>query len=245
MTESEAARLERERQRHDDHEHRAARSSIGHFYGMSAGHQSYRERLLEVPRGATVLEYGCGRNAFARRLARGGADVTGIDLSPASVAWARDRIPNRLRRRLRYEVMNAEALDLPDDHFDVVVGSGILHHLDIERAYAEVARVLRPGGYALFVEPLGHNPLVNLFRRLTPKLRSEDEHPLTVADLRAARRWFADVRVDHHDLTVLAVGVTGRRLPRIEAQLRRLDRWLLARLPPLRRWSWTVVLRLA
>jgi SAM-dependent methyltransferase len=239
------ARLERERAFHDDASHHEARGGrTGRFYALSAGHRRYIERLRDVPRGAEVLEYGCGRAAVGGRLARRGVTVTGIDLSPASVERARNRIGPKQRGRLRFLEMNAEALDFPDDSFDVVCGSGILHHLDVERAYREVARVLRPDGYALFVEPLGHNPLINLYRRRTPELRSEDEHPLELADLDAARRWFGRVDTEHHDLTVLAAGAVRRSLPRLEAALHRVDDVLFRRLPASRRWSWTVVLRL-
>ena len=58
-----------------------------------------------------------------------------------------------------YLAMNPEHLDFGDGAFDVVCGTGILHRLDLGRALAEVARVLRPSGSAVFVEPLGCSPL--------------------------------------------------------------------------------------
>src|SRR3546814_13720576 len=80
--------------------------------------------------------------------------------------------------------MNAEAMDFPDDSFDLVFGSGIIHHLDIDRAFAEIARVLRPGGRAVFVEPPGLNPAIEIYRRLTPGAPPPAAHPLPPHHLR-------------------------------------------------------------
>jgi ubiquinone/menaquinone biosynthesis C-methylase UbiE len=64
--------------------------------------------------------------------------------------------------------MNAEATTFPDNSFDLICGSSILHHLNLDKACAEIRRILRPDGGAVFIEPLGHNPLINMFRKLTP-----------------------------------------------------------------------------
>jgi SAM-dependent methyltransferase len=143
--------------------------------------------------------------------------------------------------------MNAEATTFADGRFDAVVGSGILHHLDLDAAAAELARILDPRGTAVFLEPLGHNPLVNLYRRLTPDLRTEDEHPLRVEDLRRLHWDFAEVDVTFHVLTALAaVPVTrfGRLGSLVARGLDRLDRVLFRLVPPLRRFAWIVVIRL-
>jgi hypothetical protein len=96
----------------------------------------------------------------------------------------------------------------------------------------------------VFLEPLGHNPFVNLFRRLTPRLRSEDEHPLLEADLDALREVFRDVRVDRFALlTPLAIPLLRWRFgSRLVALLERADRWLFARSARARRWAWIVVI---
>jgi hypothetical protein len=47
-----------------------------------------------------------------------------------------------------------------------------------------MTKILQPKGKAIFIEPLGHNFLINLYRRLTPNIRSADEHPLLAKDLK-------------------------------------------------------------
>lgn len=142
--------------------------------------------------------------------------------------------------------MDAEALELPDGSFDVVCGTSIVHHLDV-RVYGEIARVLLPSGRAVFLEPLGHDPVINAYRRLTPALRTPDEHPLHLSDIEAAREWFAACEVEHFGLASLAaVAAHGRpAFARVAGRLRAIDRRLFATVPALRRCSWTVVLVLS
>jgi ubiquinone/menaquinone biosynthesis C-methylase UbiE len=75
-----------------------------------------------------------------------------------------------------FHVMDGHALAFPDQSFDVVVGKAILHHMDFAAAIDEIRRILKPGGSALFVEPLRDNPFLKLARTLTPKARTPDGH---------------------------------------------------------------------
>lgn len=89
-----------------------------------------------------------------------------------------------------FRVMDAHKLDFPDNHFDFVYGVAILHHLDFETALKEIARVTKPGGRILFVEPLRLNPIAQIVRLLTPKARTPDERPLGREELRIIERYF-------------------------------------------------------
>lgn len=196
--------------------------------------------------GARILEFGCGDSSYAVKLSQWGGQVTAIDISDEAIEQTRRRVveagyldQTSLRR------MNAEALDFPDASFDLVVGRAILHHLDLEKSYAAIARVLRPGGAAIFLEPLAHNPLINLYRRMTPHLRTEDEHPLTMRDLRAARRHFDDVRLRY--FTLLSMGaLAAARAPRFFQPmlngLDKADRALFRAIPAAGRWAWTAAM---
>lgn len=234
----------------DFHDRRFATTSdrrTAKYYAVESGVDSYRHRLeAEVAAGCRVLEYGCGTGSAAFDLARSGADVTAIDVSAVAIAEA----PAEARRRgvgVRFLTMDAHRLEFGDDAFDVVCGSGILHHLDLATALPEVARVMRPGGVALFYEPLGTNPAINLYRRLTPSIRTPDEHPLVPSDLRLAKRWFGEVESDYHTFLALAGAVLARLGParRLTPVLVRLDRWLFDRIPVTRRLAWVIVLRLS
>ena len=139
----------------------------------------------------------------------------------------------------KFDVINAEELEFEDAAFDVIFGSGIIHHLDVPRAYSELSRVLAPGGSAVFVEPLGHNPLIRVFRNRTPELRTPDEHPLVKSNYLLAREYFDRIDVTLYGLATLAaipVLRTGIAGPVISAG-KMIDRVLLRR-PGIRWWAW-------
>lgn len=238
------ARLEREREFHDRAFAEDVRASAKRFYAVTAGMLDWYEQLLSARApGARVLEYGCGPGSRAFHLARHGARVVGIDISPVAIEQASERgRAEGLHESLEFRVMDAEQLAFPDDSFDVVCGSGILHHLDLARAYREIARVLKPDGAAVFTEPLGHNPAINAYRNRTPALRTVDEHPLLSRDLELAEQFFAQVDTRFFALSsLLAVPLRGRPgFERVLHGLDALDRWLFRVAPPLRKQAWMV-----
>jgi SAM-dependent methyltransferase len=97
--------------------------------------------------GERVLDVGCGAPAFlVRNFLRGGAAVTGVDLSGASLALAQRHLEVSGKRGTLCQA-SAEDLPFADRSFDFVTSSGVLHHApSTERSIAEVRRVLKPGG---------------------------------------------------------------------------------------------------
>ena len=242
-------RLQREREFQDSRiiEEDAARQPADKYYVlMRRPRDRYTHRVLELGRGRRLLEYGCSDGEATRAWATRGTLTTGIDLSPEAIRVARERAA-RAGLDIRYEVMNAEAMTFADREFDVIAGTGILHHLDLDRAYAEIARVLDDDGHAVFIEPLGHNPIINLYRRLTPAMRSEDEHPLQVRDLRLASSHFETVDCRYCNLfTLAAVPLRNTPLFRpVHAALRALDTALFTLLPFTQRYAWMVLIEVS
>jgi 2-polyprenyl-3-methyl-5-hydroxy-6-metoxy-1,4-benzoquinol methylase len=142
--------------------------------------------------GKKVLDIGCGFGEKSLYLAKMGAQVNGIDISNKYVESAKDSAEKiALSGRCDFEVMDAHHLEFPDNHFDLVVGRGIIHHLDLQVCLLEMRRVLKPGGRAIFLEPLADNPLLKFFRVLTPRARTVDEKPLTATDLAWVEREWA------------------------------------------------------
>lgn len=236
------ARLERERAFHDRAFAENVRARTKRFYAVApAMYRWYESTLQAHAGGARALEYGCGPGSRAFDLARCGAHVVGIDISPVAIeqATARGRSEG-LSDRLEFRVMDAERLDFGDDSFDLVCGSGILHHLELDRAYSEVARVMTSAGIGVFTEPLGHNPAINAFRNRTPALRTPDEHPFLMSDLERASRYFGSVDTTFFTLTPLAaIPLIGRsRFDAVVRTLETVDRVAFRALPPLRRHAW-------
>lgn len=241
---------ERERDFHNEAYTDLRRRRVWGFYDVTqASHDRFRELLArESPAGKEVLEFGCGLTTQAISLANQGAYVTGIDISDVAVEQARTSAEEHgVDDRTKFVRMDAEALEFDDHAFELVCGSGILHHLDLAKAYRQLARVLRPEGAGVFIEPLGHNPAINLFRNRTPGLRTPDEHPLVERDFDLARASFGEVGLNYFHLAgLLAIPFRKRSaFPRVLSALDAADRELFRLLPPARKHGWMVVLRLA
>jgi SAM-dependent methyltransferase len=150
----------------------------------------------------TVLELGCGTGYFTRELARSGADIVAIDVSPELLEIART---NCSAPNVRYEIQNAYALSYSNATFDSVVGSSVLHHLEIEEAVREIYRVLKPGGTIYFTEPNMLNPQIAIQKNVPWIKRRLGDSP----DETAFFRWqlrrlleqagYGDIRIEPFD----------------------------------------------
>jgi SAM-dependent methyltransferase len=142
--------------------------------------------------------------------------------------------------------MAAEQLAFRAETFDRVVGFGLLHHADPAALGPEVRRVLRPGGRALFREPLGTKPVLRFARERLPyrnKHRSLNENPLDYTDIHQVGRLFRATRVrEFYLFSMISRVVRGETsFPALWA----LDEFLIQRLPLVRRWCRYVLVEYA
>ena len=147
-----------------------------------------------------LLDFGCGPGIYSLLFAKVGFHVSGFDISPNNIAIAEQLAEKYgLSNQVEFKIGAGERLEYDDETFDVVIGVDILHHVDIEHSVGECLRVLKPGGSAIFKEPVQvpvFDPLrESAFGRwLLPKDRSlerhitEDERKLTNQDLQTIRR---------------------------------------------------------
>lgn len=198
-----------------------------------------------------VLEYGCGTGWVTRELARRGASVSAFDISPEAVAKTRETLhADGVLHRCDVQVMAGEKLEYAADTFDAAVGFAILHHLDLRPAIAEMHRVLKPGGRALFAEPLDSNPLIRLYRRLTPQYRTADEAPLDLDTFFTHVNAFA--RIDHREQLLLAMAAPAccyipgmsRFAAGAQRSLMRVDDVILRLAPWAGKWAWYSIIEL-
>ena len=241
----EKQRYERERQFHNWVFTAEGRSSVGKFYSVADVSQGYYRERIWARRGHDVLEMGCGSGSVALFLGRD-VSFTAIDISDVAV---RATLQEARAKGIAgsYLLMNAEETAFADHSFDLICGQGILHHLNLKKACAEIQRILRPHGSAVFIEPLGHNALINLYRKLTPQIRSIDEHPLLIRDMRDIRSYFAKVEVRYFCLLSLAA-VPLRKwkiFPAVKTTLERVDSSLFRTLPVSGRYAWMMVMTMS
>lgn len=169
------------------------RPGNSYWHVMSVVKQNFRSGDQKL------LDFGCGRGESSIIFSRIGYEVFGFDLSPNNIAIAK-RLAHQygMTERTHFDISAAEQLDYPDDFFDIVVGTDILHHVEISKALSECSRVLRNGGVAIFHEPI-RVPVFDTLREtrfgkwLVPKGVSlerhvtQDERKLTVDDLETIR----------------------------------------------------------
>lgn len=194
--------------------------------------------------GKQVLEYGCGLGEISTLLAKSGAHVTTFDLSHKSVQMCRQRAKlNLVDAGIGLCVAAGENLPYADESFDVVFGKAILHHLDADLGWVDISRVLKCGGRAVFVEPMGMNPVLNFVRDHVPyphKNPRGADRPVNYVDIRKWGRGFS--KFNYREIQLFSMLERGFGFGRQFFFFRRVDDVLLARLPALRRYCRYVVM---
>lgn len=208
-------------------------------------------RILETlgqVRGKHICEIGCGGGGLTRELAARGAYVSASDISTEAVRLARKVSEEFIPKQVEVKEMDACSLTYEDGSFDFVVGISILHHVEIDKVSREISRVLKPGGKAVFVEPLAHNLLANIWRRLSPSARTPDEWPLSYSEILKMGKLFGSVEYQEFALLTLSSSLVylithSQRLKEKSAEfLSRLEPAFLKICKPLRRYSGAILI---
>jgi len=144
--------------------------------------------------GKRLLDIGAGLGESSVYFALQGARVTMTDISPGMVQTGR-----ALARRYGVEVegivSEAEDLGVAAETFDFVYIANTIHHVrDRDALFQKIHRALKAGGRFFSCDPLAYNPAINVYRRIATEVRTEDESPLQIGDLRLARKYFPNVQ---------------------------------------------------
>lgn len=207
-----------------DEGHARARRPLDHERFLAA-EGLLPERCLVEPAGLRVLEIGPGAGRTVRALAQGGARVIAVDLCAPHL---RSHVPAALCGG------RGEQLPLRRASVDAVIVQTTAMHLRIEALFAEVRRVLRPGGFFVLLEPQPYHPVVALYRLLLSAGRGSSPRYLSRRDLGLLVASFPVTRISYHGLfSPLLPVAQGRRA-------RQLDAFLIRRLGWTRRLAWFV-----
>ncbi|MDC0903155.1 class I SAM-dependent methyltransferase [Pelagibacteraceae bacterium] len=165
--------------------------------------EDFFKYLEKKSNNAEILDYGCGTGLSIEKVAKfNPKKITGIDISDVSIQKAIDKAREG-RINVEYKIDNCEKTKFDQNSFDIVYGTGILHHLQIDKCLEEIRRILKPGGTLVFIEPLGTNPIINLYRKFTPKSRSDDEHPLVNKDFDFINSKFIETKIKYYGFLTL------------------------------------------
>jgi SAM-dependent methyltransferase len=219
-------------------------------------------RQMGSLRGKKILDIGSGLGESSVYFALQGAIVTAVDVSPRMVQTAID-LGKRYGVEIRGIVAVGEDLRLPPDEFDLVYTANTIHHIqDREKLFMQIRGALKPGGRFFSYDPIAYNPVINIYRRMANKVRTEDESPLTRSDLRLVKRYLQNVQHREFWLASLLLFVKYYLVDRVHPNadrywkrilketpatlgwwmpLRALDA-VLSRLPLLRYLAWNMVI---
>jgi SAM-dependent methyltransferase len=154
--------------------------------------------IARVPKGARVLDAGCGSGAFSEHLLELGLEVTGVDISEGLIRLAKTNLPGG-----KFLAGDIFKTGLPPGSCDAVFCGAVLHHFPgrLREAFAEFSRLLIPGGKVYFFEPYAHSVNSFLWYKVFSIDRTPGEAALAPAAVErafgtAGFRNFSFVRVD-------------------------------------------------
>jgi 2-polyprenyl-3-methyl-5-hydroxy-6-metoxy-1,4-benzoquinol methylase len=206
----------------------------------------YYFHLIGDVKNKRVLEIACGSGITTSVLALKGAEVYAYDISPEALALTRKRAEaNGLSDRIHLEVGHDIRQVFPGEQFDIVSGWAVLHHLPLKDLGQIIYSRVKPGGCAIFSEPVVNSRVLGFVRNLIPY------HPVEVTEDEIALndRIIADIAKPFTQMTQREFQCISRIYPLFKEQrglvdaVHRLDR-LLMKAKPLRRFASVIVFAL-
>ena len=211
----------------------------------------------------SLLDLGCGLGEVSVYFAIKGADVTACDISDGMLKSAKS-LAKKNNVKIKTHLTAAEDLKFPkDSSFDVIYAGNLFHHVDIEQTLDQIKPHIKPNGVLVSWDPIAYNPVINIYRKIAKRVRTEDEHPLTLEDIGRFRNKFRHVETRYFWFSTLIIftimALVQRRNPNKERYWKMViteaDRWapiykplekfdnlILKFLPPLRFLCWNVVI---
>lgn len=202
----------------------------------------------EKIKGKKVLDYGCGAGIHLEWLALSVGEVKGIDLSEKSLEIAKKMVQKKkLESKVKLLLMDCEKMEFPDNSFDVIFDGGSFSSLDLKNVLPELKRVLKPNGFVIGIETLGHNPFTN-FKRLINKITGKRtawaaEHIFKIEDLKRVKEYFNKIETYYFHLISWALfpclGLPGGRF--LLKFFEKIDKFLLFIFPFFKRYCFKIV----
>jgi len=192
-----------------------------------------------------VLDYGCGSGEEIVPLRQRGAQVVGIDISPDLIAVARERL-RRHGTDADLRVGSAYDTQLADQSVDVVFCMSLLHHLELDRAKAEICRVLKPNGLFIFKEPIRFSGTMKILRRIFPAKEdvSDFEYPLNQKQVNNLAEGFQVLASRYFRTPLVPLFTRNINSSYLQRNIWLWDAWIMKRVRPLEHFSTTLVVAL-
>lgn len=213
-------------------------------------------------RGKKILELGCGLGEASVYMAKQGAEVFATDISDGMLNLAK-KLAEKHAVQINTKKSYSDQIDFDDETFDIVYAANLLHHVDIERTLKEAVRVLKKGGVFVSWDPIAHNPLINIYRKKATAVRTEDEHPLKMNELKIFKKHFSSISYDTTWFFTLWIFLKfylidkidpnkerywkkiltdNKKLEKTYNRLEKIDNIVLRIFPFLKRYCWNIVI---
>ena len=203
----------------------------------------YAFHLLGEVRNKTIVDLGCGTGENLVPLAKRGANVTGIDVSPDLIKLALQRIATA-NISARAIVGSAYDTGFNSESVDVIFCIALIHHLEIPRVRDEMHRILKKGGFVVLSEPVRFSKFYDFVRKMLPTQEdtSEFEHPLTMLELDCMAGAFT--REKQRLFRLPFVAISHRLFHRSSSVSYKVSDWTIRTCPAFGHFATNVVVRL-
>jgi len=172
------------------------------YWETPAGKLRWKRRVelltANVATNMLVLEIGCGPGYLTKELHKKQAKIFAIDISQHLLYVARR---NLHEGNVIFSLQNAYGMGFRDNVFDIIVGSSVLHHLELDDALKEFYRVLKPGGSFYFTEPNMMNPQIAIQKTFPFVKRFMGDSP----DETAFFRWRLKEKIEEYGFTDIEI----------------------------------------
>lgn len=197
-----------------------------------------------------VLEIGCGMSLInANYYSSNNCEYTGVDVSENCIEENK-KLAKKLNLKAEFIADDGNTLfSLKGRKFDLIFMSAVLHHLELNIAIPNLKKLLNKKGKLIMIEPMGENPLINIFRKFTPNIRTADEHPLLFKDLNYILKILPKTTFEFHSITSLFLApfayLPSKRF--VKFLYKTINFWgyldmILSKMPILKRLSWVVLI---
>ena len=201
----------------------------------TAPEMRYIRKKLGNIKEKSILDVGCGLGETSVFFALEGANVTSLDLSQGMLD-ATVHLAKLNNINIRTHKSSAEDFLLDKyEKFDIVYGGNLFHHVDIEATIKQIIRHLKPNGVMVSWDPLAYNPLINIYRKIAIEVRTEDEHPLKLKDIKLFNRYFGSVEKRYFWFTTLLVFIMMYLFQRRDPNK---ERYWKKVVEESKKWSW-------
>ena len=213
--------------------------------------------------GKKILDVGCGLGEVSIYFALKGANVTALDISSGMLKKT-SQLAKLNEVKIKTHLATAEDFNFSDNEkFDVIYMGNCLHHANIDQSMKNVVSHLNKDGIFLSWDPIAYNPIINIYRLIATKVRTPDEHPLKLSDIKLIKNYFKFSETNYFWFTTLIIFVLmfivqfknpnkerfwktviyeSKKWEWLYKPLERLDKIILKLFPPLKLLCWNVVI---